>query len=84
MTLPNFEIVCHILQVMEVSKLILVTVHCDRTLKIYMISYYGYPEDGNNTLVNLYQTAWCHISEDSNLDIHSHVNVRSYIFNHGL
>jgi hypothetical protein len=35
-----------------------------------MISYYGYPEDGNNTLVNLYQTAWCHILEDSDLDIH--------------
>ena len=49
-----------------------------------MISYYGYPEDGNSTLVNLYQTTWCHISEDSNLDIHSHENVSSYIFNHGL
>jgi len=33
MTLPNFEIVCHTLQVMDVSKLIVVIVHCDRTLR---------------------------------------------------
>jgi hypothetical protein len=33
MTLPNFDIVCHTLQVVEVSKLIVVIVHCDRTLR---------------------------------------------------
>jgi len=33
MTLPNFEIVCHTLQVVEVCELIVVIVHRDRTLR---------------------------------------------------
>jgi len=28
-------------------------------------------------MVHIYQTAWCHISEDNNLDIHCHEKLKS-------